>query len=134
MKSFFPLLACLAAASQITAEECDYSQPYGTCFCIDADSFIDARAGYRNDNFKFTHSSCHDFSHFNHTLNEKWKNIGMGIIEVNAEMLARENWLFKFDFDYGWFNCRRRQSVRRLQFLYRRRDFKTTLQSGRDRL
>jgi hypothetical protein len=119
------LLACMAAATIAVSEECDYSQPYGTYFCLDADCFIDIGAGYRNDNFKWTTLSHLPFPEETRTLHEKWKNIGMGIIEVNAQMLAREHWLFKFDFDYGWFDQIKQQTVYGFNF-NRRAPFRVT--------
>ena len=91
-------LAGLTLASQGIAEYCG-NDCCSDCFGFDSVLTFDVGGGYRNDNLKWKHHPDDATS-----IQEKWSNIGMGIVEANANFLACEHYLLKADFDYGWFN------------------------------
>ena len=131
-KALFLLLAWMAAAvpapamalfdnprnpckyvNQCTSDECACRRRY----CLfDVEGSFDIGAGYRDDCFKWNTVSPNPHSEKPRRLQESWNNIGMGILELNTEVLAYEHWLFKGDFDYGWFEQIKQQKVTGFNF------------------
>jgi hypothetical protein len=110
-KRLFLVLACLASAAQAFAEVC-YSD-CNNCFGFDSVLSFDIGGGYRQDRFQWK-----TFPVASETrIKEEWKNVNMGIVETNVQFLACEHYLFKFDFDYGWFDRQRHQSIRGFDFI-----------------
>lgn len=72
------------------------------CFGFDSVLTFDIGGGYRNDSLKWKAFPANP----GREIEEKWKNIGLGIVETNAQFLACEHYLLKADFDYGWFTNR----------------------------
>lgn len=100
-KQLFLALACLSVTVQsLTADFCatDCSTD---CFGFDSVLTFDVGGGYRNDSLKWKvfPSTAPGIE-----IEEKWKNIGLGVVETNAQFLACEHYLLKVDFDYGWFS------------------------------
>lgn len=100
-KQFFLALTCLSAAVQSLAADCCASDCCDDPFGFDSVLTFDIGGGYRNDSLKWkTFPSNSPGTE----IEEKWKNIGLGVIELNAQFLACEHYLLKADFDYGWFS------------------------------
>lgn len=99
-KQLLLLLACLLTSTHAFANDWCYGN---CCDCFGFESVLvfDVGGGYRNDSLKWKRYSDATPSVI---TQERWKNIGMGIVEANANFLACEHYLFKADFDYGWFN------------------------------
>jgi hypothetical protein len=100
-KQLFLAFACLSAAIHSLAA--DYCTP--DC-CMDTFGFdsiltFDVGGGYRNDSLRW---KVFPSTNPGREIEEKWKNLGLGVIEVNAQFLACEHFLLKGDFDYGWFS------------------------------
>lgn len=93
------LLTCLMVTIQAFADFCGYDC-CNNCFGFDSVLTFDVGGGYRNDSLKWKR----DLPNSTEVIQERWNNIGMGIVEANASFLACEHYLFKADFDYGWFN------------------------------
>lgn len=101
------LLTCLLVSMQAFADFCcddgcdDYFNNCCNCFGFESVLAFDVGGGYRNDSLKWKR---YPESTPGQVIQERWNNIGMGVVETNAAFLACEHYLFKFDFDYGWFS------------------------------
>lgn len=96
-------LACLSLiAPSLIADCCCCNSPcrYVNCFGFDSILTFDIGGGYRNTslNWKVFPEDIPG-----RVVEEKWRNIGLGIVEANAQFLVCEHYLFKADFDFGWF-------------------------------
>lgn len=97
----FLTLSCLIMALSVHAEDFCYSDCSTDCFGFDSVLTFDVGGGYRNDSLKWKIFPSYDPGS---EIEEKWRNIGLGIVEANAQFLACEHYLLKADFDYGWFS------------------------------
>src|ERR1700733_754679 len=68
------------------------------CGLFDGNISWDIGTGYRQDNLKW------DFPGFSpgESIHERWNNINIAFIETNGKASFCDNYLLKFDFDYGW--------------------------------
>lgn len=118
-KRIVMFLACLAATVNAFAQDnsccpqdacCDDSSYNGCCTdCFGFDSVLTfgVGGGYRTDELQWNVFP----SLTGLEVEEKWKNIQMGIVEADAQFLACEHYLLQVDFDYGWFNRSGHQTV-----------------------
>lgn len=102
------LVALLTTALPVFARDCCYSSSACNTFGFDSILTFDVGGGYRMDKIEWESLPVYAP---NYVVNEKWKNLGMGIVETNAQFLACEHYLFKFDFDWGWFNSNKKQEI-----------------------
>lgn len=100
-KQIFLALACLSAAIQSLSADCCYTDCCSDCFGFDSVLTFDIGGGYRNDTLKW---KVFPSEFPGREIEEKWKNIGMGIVDANAQFLVCEHYLLKAEFDYGWFS------------------------------
>lgn len=106
-KWLFSVTAVLLMTGQTFADYCGYPDWCTSCCGFDSVFTVGVGGGYRNDQLKW--------KRFPKALpgievEEKWKNIGMGVVDANAAFLACDHYLFKVDFNYGWFDCSGRQT------------------------
>jgi len=99
-KKFLLTLACLSLACQSLSADCYDSYCDNDCFGFDSVLTFDVGGGYRRDELKWKTFPSYDPGR---QIEERWQNVGIGIIEANAQFLACEHFLLKVDFDYGWF-------------------------------
>lgn len=99
-KQLFLALACLSMTMQTLAADSCASDCCTDCFGFDSVLTFDVGGGYRNDSLEWKTFPSAPGSE----IEEKWKNIGLGVVEANAQFLACEHYLLKVDFDYGWFS------------------------------
>lgn len=99
-KQLLLALACLSMTVQTFAADFCATECSTDCFGFDSVLTFDVGGGYRNDSLKW---KTFPESNPGRVIEERWKNIGLGIIETNAQFLACEHYLLKADFDYGWF-------------------------------
>ena len=100
MKKLFALaFACLASWQPLAANYCD---SYYETDCLGFDSVLtfDIGGGYRRDDLKWRTFPA---ANPGRQVEERWQNIGLGVVEANAQFLVCEHFLLKADFDYGWF-------------------------------
>jgi hypothetical protein len=111
-KTLFLALACLATSWQsLSAEFCaidGYDSCYSDCFDLDSVLTFDVGGGYRKDNLKWKIFPSFDPGR---QIEERWNNIGLGVVEANAQLLAFEQFLLMADFNYGWFSNNGTQKV-----------------------
>lgn len=101
-KTLFLALACLSITGSSFADDCGgYTDCSTDCFGFDSVLTFDIGGGYRNDSMKWKVFPSDNIA--GTEIEERWKNIGLGVIEANAQFLACEHYLLKVDFDYGWF-------------------------------
>ena len=98
-KQIFLVLACLSMTMPSFADDFCSSNYNADCFGFDSVLTFDVGGGYRNDSVKWKTFPSTDLE-----IEERWKNIGLGVVEANAQFLACEHYLLKVDFDYGWFS------------------------------
>jgi len=108
-KQLFLILACLSITAQSFADDWCAQDCCTDCFGFDSVLTFDVGGGYRNDSLKW--KIFPDIDQENE-IQERWKNIGLGVVEANAQFLACEHYLLKVDFDYGWFTNKGSQSYR----------------------
>ena len=106
-KKLFLALSYLTIALSVHADDFCYSDCSTDCFGFDSVLTFDIGGGYRNDSLKWDIFPSTDPGS---RVEEKWKNIGLGIVEANAQFLACEHYLLKADFDFGWFTNNGSQS------------------------
>lgn len=108
-KQLLILLTCLIASAHAYADDCNAPAPtfadncnycWNDCFGFESVFTFDVGGGYRNDSLKWKRST----PNAGEVVQERWNNVGMGIVETNVNFLACEHYLFKVDFDYGYFN------------------------------
>lgn len=97
-KQIFLALAGLSIATLSFADDFCSSNYSTDCFGFDSVLTFDVGGGYRNDSLKWKILNPQS------EIEENWKNIGLGVVETNAQFLACEHYLLKVDFDFGWFS------------------------------
>jgi hypothetical protein len=105
-RQLFFVLACMSLTLQsLTADFCasDFcaSETCTDCFGFDSILFFGVGGGYRIDSLKW---KAYPEANPGREIEEQWKNVGMGVVETNAQLLVCEHYLFKVDFDCGWFS------------------------------
>lgn len=100
-KQLFLAFACFAVTMQSFADDICASNCSTDCFGFDSVLTFDVGGGYRNDTLKW---KVFPASNPGREVEEKWKDISIGVVEANAQFLACEHYLLKVDFDYGWFS------------------------------
>lgn len=95
-------VACLTISVQsLTADCCCTPDPcYTNCFGFDSVLTFDVGGGYRTDNLKWKTFPANNPGR---QIEQQWRNIGIGVVETNAQFLACEHYLLRADFDFGWF-------------------------------
>lgn len=91
-------LTCLTSWQSLAADCYDYCD--NDCLGFDSVLTFDIGGGYRRDDLKW---KIYPSINPGRQIEERWQNIGMGIVEANAQFLVCEHFLLKADFDYGWF-------------------------------
>jgi Protochlamydia outer membrane protein len=99
-KQVFLFLACLSLIAPSLIADCCAPCCMDNCFGFDSVLTFDVGGGYRNDSLKF---KIFPSEHPGSLIEQNWKNMGMGVVETDAQLLICENYLLKGDFDYGWF-------------------------------
>ena len=95
-------------ATQASADMYCYEECCPSVLGFDSVLSFDIGGGYRQDKFQW---KTFPVNNPGTVLHEKWKNMEMGIIETNAQFLACDHYLLKFDFDYGWFDKQKHQTI-----------------------
>jgi len=105
-RQLFFILACMSLTLQsLAADFCasDFcaSETCADCFGFDSVLIFGVGGGYRNDSLKW---KVFPRTPPGREIEEQWKNVGMGVVETNVQFLVCEHYLFKVDFDCGWFS------------------------------
>lgn len=113
-KMFFLVLALLAGTAQTQASDgCCNTECWSDCLGFDSVLSVDVGGGYRQDRLQWK-TVPHTAPTSGTVIKEKWKDLSMGIVETNAQFLACEHYLLKFDFDYGWFDRNGHHTVKEI--------------------
>lgn len=112
-KQLILTLTCLGITLKAFAQDCCYTASSTDCFGFESVLTFDIGGGYRQDNIEW---KTYPVAAPGTVIKEKWKDVGMGIVETNAQFLACDHYLFKFDFDWGWFNKSGKQEVTNFDF------------------
>jgi hypothetical protein len=99
-KQLILALACFSLAMQSLMANCCASSCAEDCFGFDSVLTFDVGGGYRNDSLKW---KIFPSNLPGRQIEERWRNIGLGVVEANAQFLACEHYLLQVDFDYGLF-------------------------------
>lgn len=99
-KQFFLVLACFSLTVQSLFSDCCSPCYVDDCLGFDSILTFDIGGGYRNDSLKW---KIFPSTRPGREIEESWKNMGLGVVEANAQFLVCEHYLLKADFDYGWF-------------------------------
>lgn len=126
-KHLLLFLACLSGTFQGYADDCCYNSIFSDCLGFDSVLTFDVGGGYRNDNLQW--DAFPDFDP-GLKIEQKWKNVGMGIIEANAQFLACDHLLIKADFDYGWFRNSGHQTIKAYQYGFQTTDLKSRVKGN----
>ena len=97
-KVCFLILCCFSLVERGYADYFGSYEGCANCFGFESVLTFDVGGGYRSDNLNWKR-----FPSETSEISEKWENIGMGVVETNASFLACEHYLFRADFDSGWF-------------------------------
>jgi hypothetical protein len=100
-KQLFITLACLSVTMQSFAADFCASDCRSDCFGFDSVLNFDMGGGYRVDSLKW---KTFPVAFPGREIEQEWRNVGLGVVETNAQFLAFENYLLKGDFDFGWFS------------------------------
>lgn len=108
-KQLLLLLACVMTHLPAFAQDCCYSNGTTDFLGFDTVLVFDIGGGYRQDTLEW---KTYPLSAPGTVIKEKWNDLQIGIIETNAIFLACDHYMFKFDFDYGWFCSAGHQTVK----------------------
>jgi len=113
MKKFvFLALAFIAGSMQVHAyDDWCASDCTTNCFGIESTLNVAVGGGYRHDTLKWKTFAP------GVEIKEKWKDLNMGIVEANAQLLVCEHYLVAVDFDYGWFDRGGRHRIRQFDLI-----------------
>lgn len=99
-RQLYLFFASFTLAMQTLTQSSCYADSCSECFGCDSVLTYDIGGGYRQDDIKW---KVYPSSIPATVESEQWKKLQIGIIETNAQVLVYDNYLAKFDFDYGWF-------------------------------
>ena len=88
--AYFPL-----TIQSLVAGCCSLSNCSDDCLGFDAVVTFDVGGGYRNDSLKWDVFPAYRPGR---VIQEQWNNVGLGVVELNAQFLACEHYYVKADF------------------------------------